>query len=335
LFPAARESFSLDGFRSEALASVRFAALGSVATVAVADGSVLEPARAVVEARIAEFDLACSRFRPDSELSAVNAAAGSAVSVGPLLLEAVAAALKAAQVTDGDVDPTVGEAVIALGYDSDFDEIVDSSDRRFSIVKVPGWQGVSLDAASGTIRVPRGVSLDLGATAKALAADQAATRAHSAVGCGVLVSLGGDLAIAGQAPHGGWTIRVTDDHRASVAEPGQWIALSRGGLATSSTSVRRWLAGSRTVHHLIDPSTGRPADGPWRTVSITAATCLEANVASTAAIVRGAQAVAWLEAKRLPSRLVSADGRVVHLAGWPSEGDDLPSGPRSMSGMVV
>jgi thiamine biosynthesis lipoprotein len=116
---------------------------------------------------------------------------------------------------------------------------------------------------------------------------------------------------------------VTDDHRSDVSAPGQWIALESGGLATSSTAVRRWPTDEGVVHHLVDPSTGRPAGGPWRTVSVTAASCLEANIASTAAIIRGESALEWLETLALPSRLVTGDARVRHVSGWPCEGDDL------------
>jgi FAD:protein FMN transferase len=156
-----------------------------------------------------------------------------------------------------------------------------------------------------------------------LAADRAAAQAREAAGCGVLVSFGGDLAIVGPAPEAGWRVRVTDDHRSGVDAPGQWISLQSGGLATSSTAVRRWQTGLGPAHHLVDPSTGGPADSVWRTVSVSAASCVDANTASTAAIIRGERAVPWLEAIGLPTRLVRTDGTVRHVAGWPSEGDDL------------
>jgi FAD:protein FMN transferase len=305
--------------------SVSFPALGSVAVLVVSDASALDEARASVERTIEEFDLACSRFRDDSELSAVNAAAGAEVQVGPLLLDAVGAALRAARLTDGDVDPTVGQALIALGYDRDFDALGDGVGRTVSITEVPGWRTVRLDPERSTVRVDRGVRLDLGATAKALAADLAAERAADAAGCGVLVGLGGDFATAGPAPEDGWPIRVTDDHRAGVSAHGQWIAVHDGGLATSSTTVRRWRAGAGVAHHLVDPASGRSAEGMWRTVSVTAASCLDANIASTAAIVRGERALPWLEELGLPSRLVANNGIVRHVAGWPAAGDDLPS----------
>jgi thiamine biosynthesis lipoprotein len=316
--------------------SARFPALGSTAVVAVTEPGSLAAARAEVQETIDAFDLACSRFREDSELTALNDGAGGPVPVSPLLLEAVSAALRAAYLTDGDVDPTVGEALIALGYDRDFEAVragpgLSSGTETISIASVPGWRAVILDRDAGTIRIPRGVRLDLGATAKALAADRAAERAAkraaeragAAGGSGVLVSLGGDIALAGTPPPEGWRIRVTDDHRSEVSAPGQWITLRSGGLATSSTTTRSWQTGDGPVHHLVDPATGRSVSSPWRTVSVTAASCLDANIASTGAIIRGERALPWLESLGLPSRLVSVEGAARHVAGWPSDGDDL------------
>jgi thiamine biosynthesis lipoprotein len=280
----------------------------------------------VVERIVADFDRACSRFREDSELSAVNATPGKPVTVGPVLLEAVTAALRAARLTGGDVDPTVGEALIALGYDRDFASLSSAGPLPgASLAAVPGWRTVNVDPVASTIQVAPGVTLDLGATAKALAADRAALEASQAAGCGVLVSFGGDMSIAGPPPAGGWRIRVTDDHRSGADAPGQWISLSTGGLATSSTVSRRWRTSDGFTHHLVDPVTGGSVAGVWRTVSVSAASCLDANIASTAAIVRGERAASWLAGLGMPSRLVSVDGTVRHVAGWPSDGDDLPA----------
>ncbi len=211
--------------------SVSFPALGSTAFVAVAEPDRLGAARGAVERVVAAFDDACSRFRPDSELSRVNAEAGADVAASALLLEAVGAAVRAAELTDGDVDPTIGKALVALGYDRDFDELGDPpvARRSMSIAAVPGWRTIRIDRERATLRIPRGVALDLGATAKALAADRAAADASAAADCGVLVGLGGDFATAGEAPEGGWPVRVTDDHRADVEAPGQWIWLRTGG----------------------------------------------------------------------------------------------------------
>jgi thiamine biosynthesis lipoprotein len=311
--------------------SVSFEAFGSLAVVAVADGSSLEPALTAVREVVADFDLACSRFRPDSELCALGASAGEWAEVSPLLLEAISASLRAAELTDGDVDPTVGQALINLGYDRDFADIGEGRSRRPRLARVPGWRTVQLDPDGGMVRVPRGVTLDLGATAKALAADHAAAAASGAAGCGVLVSLGGDLAIVGTAPPTGWSVRVTEDHRSDLSAPGQSVTLRSGGLATSSTTVRRWRNATGEAHHLVDPATGGPATGPWRTATVTAASCLDANIASTATMIRGTRAVEWLESLRLPSRLVTSQGTALHLAGWPADGEDLPS---AVSGMV-
>jgi thiamine biosynthesis lipoprotein len=305
---------------------VSFPAFGSTATVAVTEPSALRAARAAVEDVVEAFDLACSRFRDDSELSAVNAGAGTAVPAGELLLDAVEAALRGARLTDGDVDPTVGEALVALGYDRDFESVraAPTAVAPVRVASVPGWRTIQVDREAGTVRLATGVTLDVGATAKALASDRAAAAASESAGCGALVSLGGDIAIAGPAPADGWRVRVTDDHRADASAPGQWITLRSGGLATSSTTVRRWATSAGQAHHLVDPATGSPAAGAWRTASVTAASCLDANIASTAAIIRGERALTWLESLRLPSRLVGVDGMVVHVAGWPATGDDLP-----------
>jgi len=168
------------------------------------------------------------------------------------------------------------------------------------------------------VRVPAGVELDYGATAKALAADIAAAAAAEQIEGGVLVSLGGDVALAGPAPEGGWPVRVAEDHAGAPDSPGQTIALHDGGLATSSTTLRRWHRGEREVHHILDPATGGPARGCWRTVSVAAASCADANIASTTAILRGERATRWLEGLGLPSRLVALDGSVTLAGGWPA-----------------
>jgi thiamine biosynthesis lipoprotein len=110
---------------------------------------------------------------------------------------------------------------------------------------------------------------------------------------------------------------VAEDHSSPLDGPGQTVALRGGGLATSSTTVRRWKRGERELHHILDPASGRPAQECWRTVSVAAACCVDANIASTAAIVRGGRAPDWLESLGLPSRLVAIDGTVSFAAGWP------------------
>lgn len=301
-------------------AAEAFGVFGTTATLVVTQPAALRAARAMADAELAAIDVACSRFRQDSELSRVNAAGGAPTEVSELFAEALGVALRAAEITDGDVDPTCGRALIDLGYDRDFVEISPASIRIAAVPEpVPGWRRIVFDAARCVVRLPVGVLLDLGATAKAWAADRVAGHIAHALGCGVLFSLGGDIAVAGEAPEGGWRVRVTDDHAAPADAPGQTVVILAGGLATSSVAVRTWSRGDRLVHHIIDPATGESARSCWRTVSVAAATCVDANTASTAAIVRDAAAPRWLEALGLPSRLVRADGSVVAVAGWPSD----------------
>ncbi len=167
--------------------------------------------------------------------------------------------------------------------------------------------------------VPRGVEIDLGATAKALASDLAAAAALEAAGSGgVLVSLGGDIAVAGGGPSEGWAVQTSEDSGAPIDDGEETISIQSGGIATSSTTVRRWTCGGAVLHHIIDPATGMPAAGPWRTASVVAGSCVDANIAATAAIVMGDAAIRWLEANRLPARLVDRDGAVRRTAGWPA-----------------
>jgi thiamine biosynthesis lipoprotein ApbE len=293
-------------------------ALGTAVVVAVSAGDALEAAREAVAAEIDALDRACSRFRGDSDLARLNAAHGVPVMVSPLLAQAIRVALRAARLTDGDVDPTVGGSMEAIGYDADFSAIAPDSESPAPRYRpAAGWTEVVITDLTQLVTLPAGIVLDLGATAKALGADRAAAAAHAATGAGVLVSLGGDIALAGTAPPLGWAVHVTDDHAASAEAPGQTIMLQSGGLATSSLTVRRWRRGGVPVHHIVDPRTGVPAESPYRTVSVAAATCVDANTATTAALVRGAAAADWLESTGLPARLVTHDGVVVHLNRWP------------------
>jgi thiamine biosynthesis lipoprotein ApbE len=304
------------------LASASWEALGTTVVLRLTDPAGLDAARAEVEAELQAIDRACSRFRADSELSRVNADAGRSVAVSPLLVEALDVALRAAELTGGDVDPTVGECLVLAGYDRDWRLLSGSSDETPAAITArvrAGWRTIVVDRATSSVCIPAGVRLDLGATAKAWAADRSAQAAAAAGDCGVLVGLGGDIATAGAAPECGWRIRVTDDHRSDLSAPGQTIAIRSGGLATSSTAVRRWRRGGQTMHHIIDPATGAPVEATWRTASVAAADCTEANIASTAALVRGDAAPEWLEELGLPARLIDADGRVTAIGNWPAE----------------
>jgi thiamine biosynthesis lipoprotein len=314
-------SSTLERRMSEQLHSANWNAIGTTIRLVVTDGAKLGAAREMLADDLAALDAACSRFRADSELMRLDASAGQPTMVSPLLAGAIRAALRGALLTEGDVDPTVGRAMESIGYDRDFASVpAQGGALRVTVRHVPQWRQIELDEATGLLTVPFGVRLDLGATAKAWAADRSAERIARELGCGVLVSLGGDIAVAGEVPPGGWSIRVQDvtgDPITSAEGPTGVIAIRAGGLATSSTSARRWQRGGDLMHHILDPRTGRPADSNWRTVSVAAGTALDANIASTAAIIRGRSAIGWLAKLRLPARLVAVDGSVTTLAGWP------------------
>jgi thiamine biosynthesis lipoprotein len=297
------------------MTSATWRAIGTSVQLVVA-GDALEDARSAVEQVIAEVDLAVSRFREDSELSRLRQGDWSPVS--PVLHEYLSAALYAAEWTGGLVDPTVGASLVDLGYDRTFRHVPqDGPALTVAVRPAPGWAHVRLE--DDRVFVPRGTSLDLGATAKGLASDLAATRA-SVVAGSVLVSLGGDVSIAGEAPDGGWPVLVGDTaDPESTDTAGQVVVLVSGGLATSGTAARRWRRGGHLVHHLIDPRTGLPTAGPWRTVSVVADTCLHANTASTAAMVLGDGARSWLRERQFSARLVREDGSSTTTCDWPTE----------------
>lgn len=297
-----------------------FDALGCHVHVATSDPAELRPAVAVAERLLGGVDATCSRFRRDSDLSRVNAAAGRWVPVAPLLLAAVRVALAAAHESDGLVDPCLGARLVYLGYDADFGVVRlrhDAPGHQLRPHPTGAWREVEIDDAA--IRIPTGVALDLGATAKAWAADLVALSIVHGLGGGVVVSIGGDVRVVSDERVPAWPVSVTEK---PGGEQGSTVWIDSGGVATSTTVVRRWRAGGTERHHLLDPRSGLPVDGPWRTVTATGPTCVAANVATTAALVLGAQAPAWLEARGVDARLVRKDGRLTRTGNWPVEGAD-------------
>ncbi len=257
--PATASGCALTG----TLATLRWQALGSTVVLRVTHPADLEAAAAAVRAQLDRVEAACSRFREDSELSIANARAGYAAPASELLLDAVALALRAAELTGGLLDPCLGGDLERAGYDRDW-ELISAGDAssgsapQVTARRRAAWQQLEHDRVGETVRVPAGAKLDLGATAKALAADLACAAAHRQGAGGVLVAIGGDIAVLGAAPPGGWEVHVTDDHRASPDAPGQRVTVASGGLATSSVAARRWRLHGAEMHHILDPATGRP-----------------------------------------------------------------------------
>jgi thiamine biosynthesis lipoprotein len=291
--------------------SYRFDLWSTTGSVVVTDPSALAAAVEVVRAGLDEVELACSRFRPDSEISGLTAGRNR---LSPLLADLVGTALDAAEASGGLVDPTVGSAMRGLGYDRSI-ELLPADGAPVSFVQhVPGFRQVQLHG--DLLELPRGIQLDLGATAKARAADLTVRRVADTIGVGVLVELGGDIATAGPGPENGWQILVAD----SEDDPACQVTLQPGwALATSSTVRRAWRRGGVRLHHIVDPRTAAPAAPVWRSASVAAPTCVEANTASTAAVVLGHEATRWLGERGFTARMIDQRHRVCRVGDWPRE----------------
>jgi thiamine biosynthesis lipoprotein len=291
--------------------------MGTMNGVAVDDPDALEPALAAARAVIHAVDAACSRFRSDSEISELNRSAGQGpIRVSELLDDAIGAALSAAASTGGLVDPTIGRLMERIGYTVTFADLPENGPSiDLQICSAPGWESVIHDRVNRTVTIPDGASIDLGAVGKAWAADRAARAAAQRTGAGVLVACGGDVAVSGPSPAGGWRVRVAETTDSS---PWQDIHVFDGGVATSGTGSRTWRRGGEVLHHILDPSTGLPAESPWVMASVAAASCAEANAASTASVVLGDAAPSWLDALGVPARLVRRDGTIVTVGQWPA-----------------
>ncbi len=300
--------------------TTRFEALGTYVHLSTRSAAELDAAEEIAREILVDIDETCSRFRDDSDLMRVNQHAGVWVEADPLLVHAIQAACKAAEETDGLVNPLLGASLIQLGYDRDFGLLAESDHPSPSLLGPgPGtesWRNIKLDLV-GAVLIPANTALDLGSTAKAWGADLIAAAFEDELHHGALISLGGDIAIAlpeNTSAAEPWEIAISERPDCPTE---QTISLISGGLATSSTQVRQWRRGGVLRHHLLDPRTGLPCEGVWRTVTASAPTCLAANTASTVAIVLGEQATGWLHNHGIDARLVAADGSVTTIGQWP------------------
>jgi FAD:protein FMN transferase len=258
----------------------------------------------IVERTFVREDERFSRFRKGTEISLVNASAGTWTPVSAPFFKVLQLALEAARITDGLFDPTVLPALLAIGYDRDFDEVISGARLVLHPPEPCGrWQEVETD--DGRVRLPADVALDFGGIAKGWTVDKAARRVKRLLPWG-LVDAGGDLRIIGRPPRGGVPIGVEDplDPREEILR----LHMERGALATSSVTMRSWGPG---IHHLIDPRTGRPADTGVLQATMWAPSCAAAEIGSKWALLSGDQIL-----DRLPAILVHEDGSIVtNLAG--------------------
>lgn len=288
----------------------RFRAMGTQVELHApedADATTFATASEVVERVFREDEARASRFRADSELSRANATAGRPVELTRELADLVGFALDAAARTDGLFDPTVLGALMAAGYDRDFDELIAGARAALHPVTPCGrWREVTLD--DRVLRLPEGVGLDLGGVAKGWAVDRAASAAVTAGLAWALVTAGGDLRMAGDAP----ALAVDIEDPESLGTACLRLSLADGAIASSSVTRRRW---GTDAHHLIDPRTARPAAGPVLQATAWAATCAEAEIRSKVLLLAGPDALA-----HLPGVLVTVDGPILtNLDGIPGD----------------
>jgi thiamine biosynthesis lipoprotein len=285
-------------------------------TVATEDPRLEDDALAVVRDWIDEFDRCCNRFRPDSEISRINASGGGTFAVSVTLERALEAALASANLTGWLCDPTVLASLEALGYDRDYSAIAGADGPAAAAPRpAPGKGSLGLDPREHTLTLRGDVRLDLGASAKALLADVVLEELASAGGA--LVEVGGDVALRGVGPSGPWVVGVASSLVIDGTEPR--ISLPRGGVATSSSLTRTWRRGGGLVNHIIDPRTGECANGRYGTATVAAPSCVEANAFATAALLWDSQAAWHITEAGHAARLVDRDGVVELVGGWPRE----------------
>ncbi len=301
------------------MTSTTFSVWGLSATLAVERDDQFEAALATLWRHLDAIDAAANRFRSDSEVSRLNDAAGEPLEVSTTFEEVLAAALACAEWTDGLCDPTVLSALLDLGYDRDYDELrATGAPARRPARPAPGVGAIDWDRTRHRVALRDGARVDFGASAKALVADRVAD--ELAPRGGVVVEIGGDVAVRGEGPEGPWAIGVSDSLVITGRE--ERITLDGGGIATSSNATRTWRAGGAVVNHLVDPRTGECAEGPFATASVASSSCLRANALATAALLWGEDAPYHLAQAGAAARLVRVGGAVEYVGGWSREGAD-------------
>jgi thiamine biosynthesis lipoprotein len=299
---------------------LRFRAMGSDCQVIVVGGP--DGLAEAGHRRVGELEQRWSRFRPDSEISLLNAAAGTAMDVGDDTVALVTRAVEGWRFTGGSYDPTVLGAVLRAGYDRSFEQLVDDMPRAGSALVV-ACTDIEIDG--NRITVPRGTGIDPGGIGKGLAADLVAHELVDAGAVGACVNMGGDVAVYGSGPDddgpnaGGWTVAVEYPF---LDDPLVLLGVADSGVATSSTLHHRWTLDGAHRHHLIDPRTGEPADTDLVHVTVVAGSAWAAEVLAKAVLIRGADhPFDLVDGTGAEALVVTADGRVLTSAGFGRFGD--------------
>ncbi len=293
-----------------------FRALGTGIEVLVTEPEDLEEVAEHVFRCVEEIEMTFSRFRPESELRRLEQGGSKPQRVSDLFLELVDLAYKATESTDGWFDPTVRDALEALGYDRSIEQLEAIGPGAERPHRQAGeWYLINYDRRRGLIELRDGVRLDFGGIGKGFAVDYV-LRTLPPVKGGVLVNAGGDLAVVGPAPDGGWICDVGTTLDSKVEET---VILHEGAIATSGLGRRQWQRDGQQLHHLIDPRTGEPGKSPWRIVSVGARSCVAAEVAAKVAWLRGETGPSWLRLIGLSGRFAGQDGRIVKVGRWPHQ----------------
>ena len=263
--------------------------------LAIVDG-ILRPANLEnIPLWFEEWESSLSRFRQDSELSQLNLRAGHPVTVSQIIWDVLQVSVEAENFTGGLVNPLILHALINAGYDQSFDHLREDPIHFFTEYEevIPSLRDAFTDRASHTICIPEGAQLDFGGVAKGWAAHQAMERLK--IDGPSLVNAGGDIAISGLNSDGdAWPIGIEDPF-----QPGsnfEILYLENGGVATSGKDYRHWFHNGRSQHHIIDPSTGKPAETDILTATVIAPTVMQAEAIAKAVMISGSQAgLNWLD----------------------------------------
>jgi FAD:protein FMN transferase len=277
--------------------------------VVVGDPRLLTSARA----RIEELEGRWSRFIPTSEISFLNSHRGAPHHVSPDTFRLVSRAIKGWRDTRGRFDPTILGDLIREGYDRPFQAMVIDPASGISVLRRNAG-GIRIDAEAQTVELPPDAGFDPGGVGKGLGADMVVEELLNAGADGACVNLGGDLRVEGVGPdHGRWLISI--DHPTDP-KPAALVALTAGGVATSTSLKRAWTVGRRRHHHLIDPETGRSLQSPAVAVTAFARDAGSAEIATKHALLADAGAeLAALEELGCDGLIVTDDGAIEATEG--------------------